>query len=63
MLGGSEDDLCRPTMSNGPDFQPLDADGCPIPPRADNWPTGDGKGEEFISKSNPFERFGPVKRL
>lgn len=37
MLGGSEDDLCRPTTSKEPDFQLPDAGDWPTPPRPDNW--------------------------
>lgn len=37
MLGGSEDDLCRPTASREPGFQLPDAGDWPIPPRPDNW--------------------------
>lgn len=37
MLGGSEDDLCRPIASKEPGFQLPDAGDWPIPPRPDNW--------------------------
>lgn len=37
MLGGSEDDLCRPTRSKEPGFQLLDAEDWLIPPRLDIW--------------------------
>lgn len=35
MLGGSEDDLCRPTRSKEPGFQLLEAEDWLIPPRLD----------------------------
>lgn len=41
MLGGSEDDLCRPVRSKGLGFQVLDAE----PPGPDNW-TGDEMGKK-----------------
>lgn len=41
MLGGSEDDLCRPVRSKGLGFQLLDVE----PPGPDNW-TGDEMGKK-----------------
>lgn len=37
MLGGSEDDLCRPIRSRGAAFQLLDAGAWTLLPRADSW--------------------------
>lgn len=37
MLGGSEDDLCRPTRSKEPGFQLPEAEDWPMPPRPDSW--------------------------
>lgn len=53
MLGGSEDDLCRPVRSKGLGFQVLDAE----PPGPDNW-TGDemGKKEMGVIKMKKREQ-------
>lgn len=48
MLGGSEDDLCRPTRSNDPGFQLLDGDDWLIPPRPANWTERHANGEGII---------------
>lgn len=37
MLGGSEEDLCRPHRSKEVGFQLQDADDWPTPPSPDNW--------------------------
>lgn len=37
MLGGSEDDLCRPTRSKEPGFQLPEAEDWPMPPRPESW--------------------------
>lgn len=50
MLGGSEDDLCRPTRSKGPGFQLLDAEDWPIPPRPDNWPEKERQRDRRVIK-------------
>lgn len=43
MLGGSEDDLCRPTRSKEPGFQLLDAEDWLSPPRLDIWTEGESQ--------------------
>lgn len=48
MLGGSEDDLCRPTRSKEPDFQLLDAEDWAIPPRPGNWTEKEGRKRRVI---------------
>lgn len=61
MLGGSEDDLCRPTTSKEPDFQLPDAGDWPTPARPDNWTERERERErEDLLRPNCVRITSPV---